>query len=69
MLKETEAAKPTVGRNGALPLARFGLGVGRVEFWISTRVENSAIFLNDFSLDLGGKSHYLRAKTDLLWGA
>jgi len=22
-----------------------------------------------FSLDLGGKSHYLRAKTDLLWGA
>jgi len=54
VLKETEAAKPTVGRNGAL--ARFGLGVGRVEFWISTRVENSAIFVNDFSLDLGGKS-------------
>ena len=25
-------------------LARFGLGVGCVEFWISTRVENSAIF-------------------------
>ena len=34
--------KPTVGRNGGL--ARFGLGVGCVEFWISTRVENSAIF-------------------------
>ena len=50
MLKETEAAKPTVSRNGALPLARFGLGVGRVEFWISTRVENSAIFVNDFTL-------------------
>ena len=26
------------------PPGRFGLGVGRVEFWISTRVEISAIF-------------------------
>ena len=47
VLKETEAAKePTVGRNGAL--ARFGLAVGRVEFWISTRVENRAIFFERF---------------------
>ena len=51
VLKETEAAKPTVGRNGAL--ARFGLGVGRVEFWISTRVENSAIFGERFFACVG----------------
>ena len=61
--------KPTVGRNRAL--ARFGLGVGCVEFWISTRVENSASFGGPFFAwhrTLGGKSHYL-AKPDLLWGA
>ena len=31
-------------------------------------LDDSSIFVNDFSLDLGGKSHYLRANTDLLWG-
>ena len=33
--RKRKRRKPTVGRNGAL--TRFGLAVGRVEFWISTR--------------------------------
>ena len=36
VLKETEAAKADA-LVGFGPWARFGLGVGRVEFWISTR--------------------------------
>ena len=41
----------------------------------SDRPEKSSILeivrflVADFSLGIGGKSHYLRAKTDLLWGA
>ena len=37
VLKETEAAKADAWLVGFGPWARFGLGLGRVEFWISTR--------------------------------
>ena len=58
--------------NGA-PLARFGLGVGCVEFWISTRacrVENSAIFGERFFACVGlgarcGRSHTILRATNL----